>query len=149
MNIIVAYDGSDDAFAGLKLAAEVLLERGSGHKITLTVVGWPPRLSPIWDKAFNAHAAFDDLHRAMATVADMEFKRLRSVFEAVGEVETYFGEGVPASEIAALARRKKADLVLVGATRGRHHEAVQSVIEEALQDMPCPTFVAHGPAPKR
>jgi nucleotide-binding universal stress UspA family protein len=147
MNIVVASDGSDDAYAGLKLAAEVLFEKKPPHQITVTVIGWPPRLSPIWEKALSARAAFDDLHRAMALVADAELQRLRLIFEHAGAVESYYGEGDPATEIAALVGRTKADLLVVGVTRSRHSDAVHSVVREALHHVACPVFVAHGPAP--
>ena len=121
MNIVVAYDGSDDAYAGLKLAAQVLQGGGARHHVTVTVVGWPPRSSPLWDKAFGAHGTFDDLHRAVAQVADVELKRLRELFAPLGEVESHYAEGDPAVQIGdQTEQRCQKDC---GRSVGHHDEA--------------------------
>ncbi|MBV8425488.1 MAG: hypothetical protein JO349_09855, partial [Candidatus Eremiobacteraeota bacterium] len=52
MKLAVVFGGSDDGLAGLRIAAGMLGANGQGHEICVAVIGWPPRRSPIWERAF-------------------------------------------------------------------------------------------------
>ena len=143
MKILVAFDGSDDGFEGLKLAATFLVPT-KPHSFMLVVVGWPPRLSPIWDKAYVARVALDDLHRAMAEVADQELRRLKELFEPLGTVTVQYTEGDPADELVTSIGTFKPDLVVAGLTRGRHRHSVHTAMIELLGRTNVPTVSATG-----
>lgn len=144
MKILVGFDGSEDGYDGLRTAAEVLRTTPGPHAFTLVIVGWPPRVSPIWDKAFEARVALDDLHRAMAEVAAREMQRLKTLFEPIGMVTPHFAEGDPVEEIVALINATKPDMFLAGVTRGRHHEVIAAAVDQILAHTGVPAFVTHG-----
>jgi len=148
MKLLVIFDGSDDGFEGLRLAAEVLAGKGR-HESTLAVIGWPPRVSPLWDKAFTAQVTLDDLHRSMAEVASRELKRLQTLFAPLGPSKSHFGEGDPVDEIERLIASEKPELVLVGLTRGRHREVVLANVGQVIARTQVPMFVTYGPEPKK
>lgn len=144
MKVVVIFDGSDDGFAGLTRAAEMLKASGAKHEIMAALVGWPPRKSPIWDRAFTNHPILDDLHRAMAEVASAEFTRLKKLFESVGTVTTEYLEGDPVTEIVALVERQKPGLLLAGLTRGQDAESVQATAFAIVRRTSVPAVLTFG-----
>jgi len=144
MKVTVIFDGSDDGFAGLQRAVEMLKSAAGRHDIVAALVGWPPRKSPIWDKAFSKHPIVDDLHRAMAEVASTEFKRLKTLFETVGDVKTEYLEGDPVTEIVALIDRQKPDVFVGGLTRGDDAESVISGVFAIIRRTTVPAFLTFG-----
>ena len=144
MKILVVFDGSDDGLEGLRRSAALLSAGGQKHEITAALVGWPPRRSPIWDKAFDNHPIMDDLHRAMAEVAAKEFERLRSVFEPLGAYQTQYLEGDPPTEIIALIDRFKPDLFIAGLTRGPDFESVTASAFTILRRSSVPAVLTFG-----
>lgn len=144
MRVLVIFDGSDDGFAGLQHAVDMLKVAGTKHEIMAALVGWPPRKSPIWDRAFAKHPILDDLHRAMAEVASTEFTRLKEVFASVGNVSTEYLEGDPVTEIVALIERQKPDLLVGGLTRGNDAESVAAVVFAIVRRTKVPTFLTFG-----
>ena len=149
MKILVTFDGSDDGYDGLRIAADVLRTTKGPHEMMLAIVGWPPRVSPIWDKAFEARILLDDLHRAMAEVAAREMQRLKALFEPIGKVTPHFAEGDPVEEIVALINATKPDMLLGGVTRGRHHELIAEMVDQILERTHVPAFMTYGkPVPR-
>jgi len=144
MRILVMFDGSDDGFAGLQRSVEMLKASGTKHEIMAALVGWPPRKSPIWDRAFTKHPILDDLHRAMAEVASTEFKRLKELFATVGNVSTEYLEGDPVVELVALIERQKPDLLLGGLTRGDDAESVEAAAFAVVRRTKVPTVLTFG-----
>jgi len=144
MKILAVFDGSDDGLAGLRVAARLLREGGQRHEITAALVGWPPRRSPIWDRAFSKHPILDDLHRAMAEVAAAEFDRLKKVFEPIGNVTVEYLEGDPVSEIVGLIRRSNPELFLAGLTRGIDAESVTASAFAILRQTAVPALLTFG-----
>ena len=144
MRILVMFDGSDDGFAGLQRSVEMLKAAGAKHEIMAALVGWPPRKSPIWDRAFGKHPILDDLHRAMAEVASVEFTRLKELFAAVGNVSTEYLEGDPVVELVALIERQKPDLLLGGLTRGDDAESVEAAAFAVVRRTRVPTVLTFG-----
>jgi len=142
MKILAVFDGSDDGLAGLRKAASLL--RAQHNEVTAALVGWPPRRSPIWDRAFSKHPIVDDLHRAMAEVAAAEFERLKRVFEPLGTVKTEYLEGDPVSEIVGLIRRLNPDLLLAGLTRGIDAESVTASAFAILRQSAVPAIMTFG-----
>lgn len=144
MKVLVIFDGSDDGFAGLQHAHEMLKGYGAKHEIVCALVGWPPRKSPIWDKAFTKQPILDDLHRAMAEVASAEFKRLKGLFAGVGDVKTEYLEGDPVTEMVALIEREKPDLFVGGLTRGDDSESVTATAFAIVRRTHVPAFLTFG-----
>ena len=137
MRLLVIFDGSDDGFAGLQRSVEMLKAAGTKHEIMCVLVGWPPRKSPIWDRAFTKQPILDDLHRAMAEVASTEFKRLKELFAAAGNVTTEYLEGDPIVEVVALIDRQKPDLLIGGLTRGNDAKTSKPWSSESCGARPC------------
>jgi hypothetical protein len=138
------FDGSDDGFAGLQRMVEMLKATEGKHEIMCALVGWPPRKSPIWDRAFTKQPIIDDLHRAMAEVASTEFKRMRELFAPVGNVSTEYLEGDPIIELVALVDRQKPDILAGGFTRGNDAESVAAVVFAVVRRTTVPTFLTYG-----
>jgi hypothetical protein len=144
MRVLVMFDGSDDGFASLQHPVEMLKASGTKHEIMCALVGWPPRKSPIWDRAFNKQPILDDLHRAMAEVASTEFKRLKELFATVGNVTTEYLEGDPIVELVALIDRQKPDVLVGGFTRGNDAESVEAVVFAVVRRTTVPTLLTFG-----
>ncbi|MGA3037800.1 MAG: hypothetical protein ABSE64_10010 [Vulcanimicrobiaceae bacterium] len=144
MRVLVMFDGSDDGFAGLARPVAMLKASGSNHEIMCALVGWPPRKSPIWDRAFTKQPILDDLHRAMAEVASTEFKRLRDLFAGVGNVTTEYLEGDPITELVALVDRQKPDILVGSFTRGNDAESVEAVVFGVVRRTTVPTLLTFG-----
>ena len=74
---------------------------------------------------------------------DASLERTRASIEAAGiRATSALLDGTPAAEIAALARRASADLVVMG-THGRtglQHALLGSVAEKVLRTAPCPVL---------
>src|ERR1700735_3743738 len=102
MRVLVAFDGSDDGFEGLRIAANMMRAAGHRPEVPLVITGCPPRRSPMWERAMELRAVVDDLHRAMAEVAAHELARLHDLFAPVGSVAPYYAEGDPVAEVVAL-----------------------------------------------
>lgn len=144
MRVLVMFDGSDDGFAGLQRMVDMLKASGTKHEIMCALVGWPPRKSPIWDRAFTKQPILDDLHRAMAEVASTEFKRLRELFATVGNVTTEYLEGDPVVELVALVGRQKPDILAGSFTRGNDAESVEATVFAVVRRTTVPTFLTFG-----
>jgi hypothetical protein len=139
MKVVVIFDGSDDGLVGLQRAAAMMKASGKNPDITASLVGWPPRKSPIWDKAFSKHPIVDDLHRAMAEVAAIEFGRLKQLFADVGGMfKTEYLEG------DAVTNREKPDLFVAGLTRGPDADSVLSGAFAILRQTAVPSFLTFG-----
>jgi nucleotide-binding universal stress UspA family protein len=144
MRIVVLFDGSDDGFAGVSLLAKTVGGSGERPEFILTMIGWPVRLSPIWDRAFERQRAVDDLHRAMAEVAHEELDRLRRAFEPFGTVRCEYLEGEPIPQVVALIERVKPELLLCGLTRGPHLREVNAAFVGILERTSVPAITAFG-----
>jgi hypothetical protein len=144
MKLLVAFDGSDDGFDGLRMAAGMLSGLGKHHEIALVIVGWPPRHAPIWDRALERNFLVDDLHRAMAEVAAGEFARLRALFEPLGSILPEYAEGNVVAEIVELAALLEPDLVIAGITRGRNAMHANAAMLAIVDRIRIPVFVAFG-----
>jgi hypothetical protein len=144
MKVLVAFDGSDDGFDGLRMAAGMLSGLGTDHKIALVIVGWPPRHAPIWDRALERNFLVNDLHRAMAEVAAAEFVRLRALFEPLGSILPEYAEGDVVAEVVELAALLEPDLVIAGITRGRNATHANAAALAIVHRIPTPVFIAFG-----
>ena len=145
MTWLVCFDGSDDGFAGLERLIQQFAKDGREKRtVVVTLVGWPVHVSALWDKAFARQGFVDDLHRAMAEVADAEFQRLRKLFEPIATVKTEFLEGDPVQQIEGLANKVKPDLMIVGVSRTAHAGPVGVVIHQLLRELSYPVVLTHG-----
>jgi nucleotide-binding universal stress UspA family protein len=149
MRVLVAFDGSDDGFEGLRIASNMLRGGGQRHEIALVIIGWPPRRSPMWERAMELRAVVDDLHRAMAEVAAQELTRLHDLFAPVGSVAPHYAEGDPVSEIVALIADFEPDVLICGVTRGKGLDSVSAVTLATVAHTSVPMFVAFGPGQAR
>lgn len=144
MKLLIIFDGSDDGLAGLRIAADMLRSKGTTNDICTAVVGWPPRRSPIWERAFQQQQIVDDLHRSMAEVAARELERLREVFSPLGTVQSEYLEGEPVGEVVALVDRIKPEMLVAGLTRGEAAASVDAVAFEITKRTSLPVFLAYG-----
>jgi nucleotide-binding universal stress UspA family protein len=145
MRVLIAFDGSDDGLEGLRIFAPMLRALGSDHEIVLAVVGWPPRHSPIWHRAFEQQIIVDDLHRAIAEVTEAELVRLRRIFAPLGTVFTEISEGNPDAALTAMVERLQPDLVVAGITRGEEAATVNPTVLAFIDRLTVPAFLAFGP----
>jgi nucleotide-binding universal stress UspA family protein len=144
VRILVAFDGSEDGFEGLRTIADLLRLSGASHDITLAIVAWPARPSPIWDQAAELQILDDDLHRAVADVVGMHLKRMSELFAPIGTVRIEYLEGDPVVELLALERRSRAQLVVVGQTRGKRAREVNEKVLRFIESSSVRTLLAFG-----
>lgn len=143
MHLFVAFDGSDDGYDALRaLVGE--FDRTRARSVTVAVLAWPVRESPIWEKALERRLEFHDLHEAMAEVAHVETGRLRALFPDHATVETVIGEGVPVEAMLSATSAEAPDFVLVGVTGGLHRQAVLEIVGEFVARTPFRVVVANG-----
>jgi nucleotide-binding universal stress UspA family protein len=144
VRILVAFDGSEDGFEGLRTIADLLGASGALHDLTLAIVAWPERASPIWDQAAELLLVDDDLHRAVAEVVGMNLTRMQELFSPVGSVRIEYLEGNPVNELLALGRRSRAQLMVLGQTRGKRAREVNENILALIERSSVRTLVAFG-----
>lgn len=145
-HLFIAFDGSDDGFEALSLLVGQF-DRALPRRVTVAVIAWPLRESPIWEKALAHQLEVDDLHRSMAEVAADATHRLRELFSGHAQVTEVVAEGDPLEQMLKLTAEDRPDLALVGITGGRHRHAVWSVVSEFLARSPVPVVVANGRRP--
>jgi len=143
MHVFIAFDGSDDGYEALRTLLSQF-DRDRSRRVTIAVVAWPIRESPIWEKALAHEIEVDDLHRAMADVASRETARVRALFAPDAPVETIVAEGDPVEAILACTAADPPDIALVGVTGGRHRRAVLAIVDEVIIRTPYLVVVAHG-----
>lgn len=144
MRILVAFDGSEDGFEGLRTIADLLRVSGTRHDITLAIVAWPARPSPIWDQAAELQVVADDLHRAVAEVVGMNLTRMQELFSPIGSIRIEYLEGNPVTELLALERRSQAQLMVVGQTRGKRAREVNENALAIIEGSSVRTLLAFG-----
>ena len=143
MHVFIAFDGSDDGYEALRTLLGQF-DRAQPRRVTIAVIAWPIRESPIWEKALAHEVEVDDLHRAMAEVASRETARVRALFAQSSAVETIVAEGDPVEAILGLTTRDPPDIAIVGVTGGRHRRAVLAIVDEFIIRTPHLVVVAHG-----
>lgn len=144
MRILVAFDGSEDGFEGLRSVADLLRSSGTSHDITVAIIAWPERLSPIWDQAAKLQVATDDVHRAVAEVVGTHLARMRELFFPIGPVRVEYLEGDPLTELLALEQRSQAELFIAGLTRGERTREVSEVALTLIERSSVRTLLAFG-----
>jgi hypothetical protein len=131
MHLFIAFDGSDDGYAALQLLLSQF-DRGQLRRVTIAVFAWPLRESPIWEKALAREFEVDDLHRAMADIANREGGKLRDLFAEGTTVKTITANGDPVKALLDLTNSDPPEIVLLGVTGGRHRHAVLSIVNEFM-----------------
>lgn len=143
--ILAAVDGSPAALKAVAFAAELAGERGA-ELILATVLSEP---APEHAAGLEDYARLEHIEAAKPalpfTAADALLDEARRAAQAKGArriaVETALGD--PAEEIVALAKRQKADLIVVG-SRGRSRIAgllLGSVADHVTRAAPCPVTI--------
>jgi len=144
MRLIFFTDGSDDGFAAAQLVA-ALIDPAAVSYIAVVAVTWPQRPSPIWEKANEAHLALDDLHRAMAVIADQCVKRLRAeLIRHTDEIEEIVTVGEPAQATLDILHNVRADIGFIAVTSGPHRDHVAAWVVEVTKRAHCAIVVMHG-----
>jgi hypothetical protein len=143
MHLFIAFDGSDDGYEALRTLLGQF-DRDRSRRVTIAVIAWPIRESPIWEKALAHEIEVDDLHRAMAEVASRETARVRALFAQDAAVRTVVAEGDPIEAILNCTAGDPPDLALVGVTGGRHRHAVLAIVNEVIIRTSYLVVVAHG-----
>jgi nucleotide-binding universal stress UspA family protein len=139
-HVLLAIDGSRAAELALRAAASIT-EKAHATLHVVHVVGYvPPPAHP--------YQAFDEYSRLAAEEARHFLRRQvwKARFAGADEVRSYLREGVPKEEIAALASRLDADLVVVGSRGvGRIRRlAGHSVSEGIVRKASSPVLVVRG-----
>jgi len=142
-HLLIAYDGSDDGFEALSLLVGQF-DRALPRRVTVAVIAWPVRESPIWEKALEHRLEVDDLHRSMAEVAADATHRLRVLFSEHARVIEVVAEGDPLERLLELTAEERPELALVGITGGPYRHAVLAVVSDFLARSPVPVVVANG-----
>ena len=141
MTILCVGDGSDDGYEMASLFARIIDPRRV-NKIHILLITWPPRNSPLWQKASSKWLEIDDLHEAMEAVTKRELERLRSTFEGHAEsIETTSTDGEPVGVVIEQANLINADLILI-AIAGEAD--VVHTAREVFAKSPVPVLVARG-----
>ena len=136
--IVVPIDFSPSAEEAMSWAIDLARRYGASLIVThvLQPVAWPASpdglmLTPT------------DLLATTRRELDASLERTRASIEAAGiGAKAELLDGTPAAEIAALARRAAADLVVMG-THGRtglKHALLGSVAEKVVRTAPCPVL---------
>jgi nucleotide-binding universal stress UspA family protein len=131
VNILLAYDGSEEARCALERAASLAAAEGSTVHV-VSVAGVQPGLgpSPTWVRPWELVA------RRPRVEAAAGWLRARGV-----AVETVERQGDPAWAIVDEARKRDADLIVLG-TRGRLAHALHRSVGAAVRRAaPCEVVV--------
>jgi nucleotide-binding universal stress UspA family protein len=140
---LVATDGSPAAREAVRQAVE--LARESGATLSILYVRHAPL--PVLGDPFYERTLSEELARGRAIV-EAAAATVRKAGVAT-EVDTL--EGNPATQIVELARRRRADMIIVG-SRGRGAVAgtlLGSVSKAVVNSADCPVLVVRPTAPSR
>jgi nucleotide-binding universal stress UspA family protein len=148
MRIIVYTDGSDDGLVAAQTVTS-LIDPRVVKRITLIVVTWPERHSPLWDRAHDLQlSAHGDLHAAMAIAARQVIEQLR--LHVAGHAETIdeiVAIGEPSEQLLSAIEKLKPAIVFVAMTSGHYRDAVEQRVTELTKQSPSPIVVMHAVAP--
>ena len=143
MHLFIAFDGSDDGFEALRLLV-THLDPAEQRRVSATVIMWPQRESPIWDKALEHAVEVDDLHRAMAEVANAELQRVRGLFHETTRFHPITADGQPVDVLVNLTNGDPPDLMVAAVTGGRHRDVVRTAIAQVIERTRRPLVIANG-----
>ncbi|OGK83272.1 MAG: hypothetical protein A2W08_05985 [Candidatus Rokubacteria bacterium RBG_16_73_20] len=145
--VLIALDGSEHAWAGVRFVLALPLDRGTKVRLLSVVerVHYPssaPRLLRAQLRGLLA-----DMEKERRAELDRGLARAAAELRGrVTRVTRGTPTGTPAGEIVAAARELDADLVVVGA-RGRggiERLLLGSVSERVLRDARCPVLIVKG-----
>jgi universal stress protein A len=144
--ILVATDFSAPAMAAADAAADLALLSGGTLKLVHVI---PLSTYVDFAEGLGQTASWDA--DVQATVTARAKSGLAREVERLGkrglEVSTLTTDGPPQLQIAEIARRENADLVVVGShgRTGLRHVLVGSVAEGVVRHCSCPVLVLHRP----
>jgi nucleotide-binding universal stress UspA family protein len=132
--VVVGYDGSDQAGKALHLARRVAPD---GATVTVVNAYWVPA-------EVKAYEFFEDLRVGFRRTAEETLESARPAFEGAAlDIRLEAREGNAAEALRAVASERHADLIVMGSrSRGRVRAAVGSTVLDLLHDAPCPVLVA-------
>jgi len=132
--VVVGYDGSDQADEALELARRIAPD---GATVTVVNAYWVPA-------EVRAYEFFEDLRAGFRRTAEEALESARPAFEGAAlDVRLEAREGNAAEVVRALASERHADLIVMGSRgRGRVRAAIGSTVLDLLHDAPCPVLVA-------
>lgn len=93
------------------------------------------------DAALGVTPFLPDMTGTMIADAKRNWPEVRAAAGAPGSLELDVVVGRPATEIIALARRSKADMVVVGACGESSHSAIGTTAGSCVRHAPCPALV--------
>ncbi len=140
-SIVIALDGSDCAQRALAIALDLALVHKS--RLTIATVVDPveacaPAVDPMGSIQPFLEAMTEDAHRL---IDDAGVKAIAAGVPADGLVL----EGPPIATLLDLARRRHADLIVIGShgRKGVSRFIAGSVAEGVTREAPCPTLIVH------
>ena len=144
--LVVGYDGSDEAREALSLARRIAPD---GATVTVVDAYWVP-------VEIRTYEFFQDLRSGFRGMAQETLESARPAFEGADlDVRYEALEGRAAEVLSDVARERRADLIVMGSRGlGRVRAAIGSTVLDLLHHAPCPLLVAspaaerqHGSAP--
>jgi nucleotide-binding universal stress UspA family protein len=143
-HILVPHDFSDTAQGALTYALD--LAEKLGARVTIVhayevVYGFP-------ESGQLTATMLGEVERAARTALDALLTRTR---RPGIKVEGLLRQGAPWSEIDAVAKEAKADLIVIGThgRRGLSRALLGSVAEKVVRTAPCPVITVRGPESER
>jgi nucleotide-binding universal stress UspA family protein len=143
MRLMIASDGSVDGLDALERLAS--LGADPGHSVVTLVVGWPPRGGVMWQDVYERQIISDDLHRALEETVEHVSARLRRIGGSLArEVTSRIEDGDGAEQLAAVAKREGAEMLMIGATGGPGRRHAHEVTERTMELLHIPIVVVYG-----
>jgi len=132
--VVVGYDGSDQADKALHLARRIAPD---GATVTVVNAYWLP-------VEVRAYEFFEDLRAGFRRMAEETLESAQPAFEGAAlDVRYEAREGHASEVVRELASERRADLIVMGSRGlGRVRAAIGSTVLDLLHDAPCPVLVA-------
>lgn len=144
MNVVIGLDGSDDAFAALRIGTDQFL----ADRITLVhAVDVGPFKSPLFASAVVSQA-FEGYKAAVGMAGEALLdSTMARISSGKAQVDRVLQDGNPSSVVLDAATKRDANLLVVG-SRGRNRmveSILGSVSHHILMKAPCPVLIARAP----
>lgn len=142
--VLLATDMSELSRPAIEAGADLARKYGAKVVVGYVIEDRIPPLGMIEYSGINL-AGIEEKHRE---TAEQHLQELTAELKQTGlSVEYELGLGIPHREIVDLAKRKAADVIVMG-THGRgfvSHAILGSTAERVLRHAPCPCYIVRDP----